>query len=117
MSDDTFATVVALIALISDAKACKARLEELRQLSEQIAAQRAALDAATQASQVAITEGNRDLDRRRAKITEGEVDLRLRRDAFDQREARRTHVSDDLPIDPNFGPGTRHPNGMARGPE
>jgi hypothetical protein len=123
MSDAAaFSAVVNLIALVSDAKACAKRLEELRATITAAETAAAQLEAARVANLRADAERKADLDRRQARLVEAEVELRLRREAFDQREARRNAVNtsgppepaDEFPYSPNFEPGTRSHTGLAR---
>ena len=66
MSDAAaFATVTALIALIADPKAAKARLDALQKAAAEIETARAQLEAARIANERAFAEAN--LDRRRRK--------------------------------------------------
>jgi hypothetical protein len=112
---DAFEDAFALLAAAADVKGFEARITRLKKLSEQVAAEQAQLEAARIANERAFAEATADLDRRRSKIAQDEVELRLRRDAFDQREARReTSSADPFPFDPNFGPGTRSHTGLAR---
>jgi hypothetical protein len=120
MTDDAFADAFALLAAAADVKGCEARITKLKKLSEQVAAEQSRLATDREAFARECAEAKAALDRRQTRLAEGEVELRLRRDAFDQRESRReASISSvaDYPIDPNFRPGTRHPNGMLREPE
>jgi hypothetical protein len=117
---DAFDDAFALLAAAADPKGFEARITRLKKLSEQVAAEQAQLAADRAAHEREVAETKAAFDRRQARLTEGEVELRLRRDAFDQREGRReASISSaaDYPTDPNFAPNTRHPNGMLRGPE
>jgi hypothetical protein len=62
-----FATVTALIALIADPKAAKARLDALQKAAAEIETARAQLEAARIANERAFAEAKADLDRRRRK--------------------------------------------------
>jgi hypothetical protein len=117
MSDATFTAIAELIALIVDPKGCAKRLADLQATLATVEGAQGQLESARIANERAFAEATADLDRRRLKIIEGEVELRLRRDAFDQREARQEASVSSYPTDPNFAPNTRHPNGLARGPE
>jgi hypothetical protein len=106
MSDDTFTAVAGLVALITDVKGCAKRLGELQTAIAAAETAQAQLEAARIANERAFAEMKADLDRRQARLSEGEVELRLRRDAFDQREPRR-EVEDRYKPDPNLGAGTQ----------
>jgi hypothetical protein len=111
MNPDAFAAVADLIGLISDPKACAKRMAELQVTIAAADRAQAQLEAARIANERAFAVSTADLDRRRAKIIADEVELRLRRDAFDQREAS---SAERFPHDPNFAPGTISHSGLAR---
>jgi hypothetical protein len=113
VSDDTFADVAALIALVVDAKSCAKRLDELRRATQEAETARAALEAARVANQTAISEAHADLDKRRARTAEGEIELRLKREAQNP-VAPVPDAAEKYPFNPNFPPGSRSHTGLAR---
>jgi hypothetical protein len=107
---DAFADAFALLAAAANPKDFEARITRLKKLSEQVDAEQAQLAADREAHAREVAQTKADLDRRQARLTEGEVELRLRRDAFDKREARReapTSSAADYPENPNLLPGTQ----------
>lgn len=112
-----FDLALLLLSAATDAAACKARLLELRKEMAALEKAQAQLVADREASQKAIDEANAEIERRRAAVLAREVDTRLRGEALAMREASRGAAPNPYPTDPNFAPNTRHPNGMARGPE
>jgi hypothetical protein len=114
---DAFQDAFALLAAAADVEGFEARITRLRKLSEQVAAEQAQLAADRAAFEREVAETKAALDRRQARLTEGEVELRLRRDAFDQREARNgaaASAEDRFPFHPDFPPGSRSHTGLAR---
>jgi septal ring factor EnvC (AmiA/AmiB activator) len=110
MSDDTFTAVAGLVALITDVKGCAKRLAELQATIVAAETAQAQLEAARIANERAFSEMKADLDRRQARLVEGEVELRLRLSAFNQREASRDATilnAADYPENPNLLPGTQ----------
>jgi len=105
MTDPDFAAVTALIALVTDAPACKARLAELQKQIAAAAKAQAKLDAdrevhaatvaALEAREIAVTERERVVTAWEAEACE-----RGQRERF--------------PFDPNGGRGTRSYSGLAR---
>jgi hypothetical protein len=76
MSDaDAFTAVTALINLVSDPKAAKARLDALQKAAAEIETAQAQLEAARIANERAFAEARADLDRRETDLTERAFDL------------------------------------------
>jgi hypothetical protein len=74
-SSEAFAAVTALIALITDPKAAKARLDALQKAAAEIETAQAQLEAARIANERAFVEAKAELDRRGAELTERAFDL------------------------------------------
>jgi hypothetical protein len=109
MSDDVFADAFALLGAAANVKEFEARITRLKKLSEQVAAEQVQLAADREAHAREVAEAKAALDRRQTRLTEGEVELRLRRNAFDQREARNgaaTSAEDRYPPNPNLPAGS-----------
>jgi septal ring factor EnvC (AmiA/AmiB activator) len=107
---DAFDDAFAILAAAADVPGCKARIGELKKTLDAIEKAQAQLAADRAAFEHEVAETKAALDRRQARLTEGEVELRLRRNAFDQREARRdapTSSAADYPENPNLLPGTQ----------
>jgi predicted nucleic acid-binding Zn-ribbon protein len=76
MSDAAaFAAVTALIGLITDPKAAKARLDALQKAAAEIETAQAQLEAARIANERAFAEARAELDRRGAELTERTFEL------------------------------------------
>jgi hypothetical protein len=117
---DAFTDAMVILAAAADAAGCKARLTELKKQMAVVETAEAQLASDRAAHEAAVKVRKSELDKRQARLTEGEVELNLRRRALADSEARREagfSSAQDYPVDPNFGPGTQHPCGLTRGPE
>jgi hypothetical protein len=110
-NSDAFAAVTGLIALITDAKACGKRLDELRRLSAETAEAQAKLDADRAAHEQKIAADRAELAAREAKVADRLVRA-MRLEANPPSE--QPEYFDPVPFDPNLLPGTRGPSGLAR---
>jgi hypothetical protein len=82
VSADAFNAVtalIALIALITDPKACAKRLAELTKAAQEVAAGQAQLAADREAHEREVAEAKAGLDRRGAELTELSYDLHHRK--------------------------------------
>jgi hypothetical protein len=70
-----FAAVAGLIALVTDAKACAKRFDELRSLSDQIAKSQAKLDSARAEHDRAAAAAQADILAREQKLRQREQEL------------------------------------------
>ena len=77
MSDNAMSSALRLLAVANDPAAAKKRLAELKKATADAEPAKAELEKAKIANERANAEANTDLDRRRARIAEDEVDLRL----------------------------------------
>jgi peptidoglycan hydrolase CwlO-like protein len=104
-SPDTFTAVAGLIALVTDAKACSKRLDELRKLGAELAEAQAKLDAdrETHAASAAALEAR-------------ETALAPREEACAQAEAEyfQQQPRERFPASPNLDPGGRSHSGLTR---
>jgi chromosome segregation ATPase len=87
MSDDAFAAVTGLIALITDPKAAKARLEALQKAAAAIETAQARLAADREAHEREVAEAKADLDRRRVELSELLYDVHQKRMSPERRGA------------------------------
>jgi hypothetical protein len=107
------ADVNVLLALITDPAAAKKRLAELVKATAEVEAGRAKLAADRAAHEREVAEAKAGLDRRQARVSEGEVELRLRLNA-NRAVKDAPEPVDRFPFSPNFEPGTRAFTGLAR---
>jgi hypothetical protein len=110
MSDNAMSSALRLLAVANDPAAAKKRLAELKKATADAEPAKAELEKAKIANERANAEANTDLDRRRARIAEDEVDLRLRIEAFKEPEGRAAVMpSDDrFPVDGNLSRALTH---------
>jgi hypothetical protein len=118
MTDPTpeaFAAVAGLVALITDAKACGKRLDELKKLGDEVAKSQAKLDTDRAEHERASTTRTREFDEREAKLRDREVKVIIaERNLLERQQeiaaARPPRFSDD----PNMGPGGKSWSGLTR---
>jgi predicted nucleic acid-binding Zn-ribbon protein len=106
-----FDLAILLLTAAVDAKACAARLAELREATAAAEKAQSDLAAAREAHSREVSEANRDLDRRKSAIAEDAATVRSQREALSLRFGSR--ADDAFPINPNLLPGTRS-RGLAR---
>jgi hypothetical protein len=87
-SPDTYAAVAGLIALISDAPACKARLAELQKQIEAATKAQTNLDADRAAHQAEVAAAKATFDARETALRKREVEVLVRSNDLDDRAAR-----------------------------
>jgi hypothetical protein len=110
-NSEAFAAVTGLIALVTDAKACAKRIDELRKLVEQAEKAQAKLDADREAYERKIAADKGELAAREQKTAE-RLYKAMRLEA--EPPPARPEYFDPFPFDPNLLPGTRGPTGIAR---
>jgi hypothetical protein len=112
MSDaESFDRVFTLLAVVADARGCKARLSKLKKLEERTAAALAKLEADRAAYEAKVAETTADLKAREEKTADRLLKaMRLEKNPPSEPK----EYYDPFPFDPNFGPGTRGPSGLAR---
>jgi hypothetical protein len=111
MNDEAFSAVTSLIALVTDAKACGKRLDELRKAIEQADAAQADLKAARDEFGRHAAAETAAADAREAKLRAREVAVAIaERDLVRREQAIADAKPPRYPHDPNlFGTLTREP--------
>jgi hypothetical protein len=102
---DVFTDAFALLAAAADVKGCQTRIARLKELSEQVAAAQAKLDAA----QVVHDRTATSLDEREARVTERERIVTAW-----EREASERGARERYPFDPNLSAGSKSWSGLVR---
>ena len=87
-TSDAFAAVTGLIALVTDAKACAKRLDELQRQIEAAAKAQAKLEADREQHERSVAAAKAALDAREAALRKREVEAMIRSNALDDRAAR-----------------------------
>jgi hypothetical protein len=119
---EAFTIVSALIALVSDPKACAHRVGELQKLEGQIAKAQSKFDSEKATHDRAASAAEADMIAREAAVRKREVDVAIHeRDLAAREQALIAKLNASRParfeFDPNMGPGAMSHSGLTREPE